>query len=165
MEVRGKSSREACCKCNGGHQLAQPFKYPDQLYQVGGGVWHPPTPRTVTWSRKSEGLAVSVDGWLACVRLLKATQALFYTINPDCEFPLYNLTLLSDLGLIVYGGIKPTEPFEVTCEVTAHEAPRVTFTTIASIKVGQLFTRSEARGLVRERQRCRSWFVLSEGSA
>ena len=107
--VNGQSSNQACCLCKGGHKSPTPFAYPDARFVVGAAVHLAPVPRT----------------------------AKRYSLNVDCGFAAYNLTLNGETGEISYEASKqkPTKAFSVQCEVTAHQGVGLVSTTKVSVSV------------------------------
>ena len=106
--VNGQSSNQACCLCKGGHKSPTPFIYPDTRFVVGAPVHLSPLPRT----------------------------AKRYSLNADCGFAAYNLSLNGETGEISYGTSgKSTKAFSVQCEVTAHQGVGLASTTKVSVSV------------------------------
>ena len=107
--VKGQSSNQACCKCNGGHKTPTPFKYADKRFSVGVPVYLEPLPRTATR----------------------------YSVNGDCNLAARNLTLDGSTGVISYQAsmARPTEAFSVQCEITAHQGVGLSETVKVSVVV------------------------------
>eukprot|EP00438_Fugacium_kawagutii_P000043 Skav229130 [mRNA] locus=scaffold3134:101337:104039:- [translate_table: standard] len=104
--VNGVSSNQACCQCSGGQKTPTPFTYPDTRFAVGSDVELKPVPRT----------------------------AERYSVNSDCGFGAHNLTMDGATGTIS-SSHKPTMPFSVQCEVTAHQALHLVSTVKVTVSV------------------------------
>ena len=93
--VNGQSSKQACCKCQGGHKSPTPFKYADIRFVLGETIHLQPLPRTATR----------------------------YSLDAGCSLSAFNLTMDGSTGAISYVASmdRPVKPFSVQCEVTAHQ--------------------------------------------
>jgi len=112
----GSSSKEACCKCGGGILTSTPFKYEDHVFTLTENVNLWPKPRTAS----------------------------HYGLTEDCEFALYGLTLVGGTGQVKYiaSTKKPSQPFKVTCKVTAFQTAKITYTADVTVEVSELTFRS-----------------------
>ena len=102
--LAGLSSNEACCKCGGGQRAATPFTYFVEGLVVGQAtvVGHP-VPRT----------------------------AARYFVDKDCELSKHGLTINSETGALELHsncsvGCGSSEPFTVSCTITAEQTSFVT---------------------------------------
>eukprot|EP00928_Gymnodinium_smaydae_P042994 TRINITY_DN288_c1_g1_i4.p1 TRINITY_DN288_c1_g1~~TRINITY_DN288_c1_g1_i4.p1 ORF type:complete len:2624 (-),score=354.57 TRINITY_DN288_c1_g1_i4:129-7931(-) len=108
VKHHGLSSNEACCKCGGGQRAATAFSYRAVSVELGAKQipnTAGPIPRTA--------------------------QA--YSVNMDCELGKYGLSIDGSTGRLVLAGCESVgcgkkEHFEVSCEVTAHQAPELNAT-------------------------------------
>ncbi|CAE8710998.1 unnamed protein product, partial [Polarella glacialis] len=110
--VRGQSSNAACCQCGGGHVTATPFVYPDKRWALGSEILLLPVPRT----------------------------AVRYSLKTGCQLAAFNMTMDGETGAITSLPKldKPTEPFNVQCEVSAHQAEGVDFSVVVTVAVDYL---------------------------
>eukprot|EP00435_Cladocopium_sp_Y103_P000050 s4143_g1.t1 len=101
VKVKGISSNEACCKCNGGAVTPTPFAYEVKHWALGEQVSMKPRPRT----------------------------AQRYSLDEGCALAEYNLTMDGSTGAItqVPGTAAHKEPFSIECTVTAHQTSTATF--------------------------------------
>eukprot|EP00928_Gymnodinium_smaydae_P029114 TRINITY_DN2201_c0_g1_i2.p1 TRINITY_DN2201_c0_g1~~TRINITY_DN2201_c0_g1_i2.p1 ORF type:complete len:2702 (-),score=420.67 TRINITY_DN2201_c0_g1_i2:73-8100(-) len=106
---QGLSSKQACCKCAGGHVTPTSFMYEERVFALGEPVQIRPTPRT----------------------------AKKYAVDEGCALAAYNLTMDGETGAISYvqGLGVPIEPFEVSCKVSTFQARGVAYTAALSVKV------------------------------
>ncbi|CAK8997764.1 unnamed protein product [Durusdinium trenchii] len=118
VPVKGQSSNQACCECGGGHVTPTPFEYPTARWSLSSELLLKPEPRTATR----------------------------YTLDAQCELSQHNLTMDASSGEIRYvaGKEKPKEAFSFPCEVTAHQAPGISFTAVVTVAADAFSYRSSA---------------------
>ncbi|CAE7034947.1 ACBP2, partial [Symbiodinium sp. CCMP2592] len=95
VAVRGLSSKEACCKCGGGHITPTPFAYRAKSYAFGDPVHSGPRPRTAS----------------------------SYSVAETCELSKWNLTLDGSTGTVSVASNRqaPSKSFSIECTIFAHQ--------------------------------------------
>ena len=114
LNANGLSSNDACCVCKGGHRAATPFMFPQVNLLLGedvptGSKQLGPIPRT----------------------------AEKYTASHDCKLGDYGIQIDDVTGVLrnmpkVSVGGPAAEPFEVICDLTAHQEPGLNATAVIS---------------------------------
>lgn len=115
----GLSSNEACCKCGGGQRTATPFTYfVDGLVVGEETVVGHPVPRT----------------------------AARYFVDKDCEMSKHGLTINSETGALELlpdcsaVGCGSSEPFTVSCTITAEQSSYLRASAAMSVVAYQKFS-------------------------
>jgi len=110
--VHGITSNQACCQCGGGTTTGTAFTYEIGRFAVGQDISMAPKPRT----------------------------ALFYSVDQGCALGDYNLTFDPKTGIVAMadGKDKPTEPFAVSCQVTAIQSDTVYHTTSLALSTSYI---------------------------
>ena len=110
IKVKGLSSTEACCICDGGSVTPTPFAYDMKHWALGQSVSLKPHPRT----------------------------AERYSLNEGCQLAEYNLTMNGNTGEVFsVPGTTVSEPFSLECTVTAHQTPSASYE--ATVRVSMDF--------------------------